>query len=174
MFKRRNSHSLITADASHDCLRAQKFKPMHFAFLTLLMAYFVRYGFMEILWLVFIQSRSGFSTKSAHWAKNSQFNQLATRISWVTGEFPAQMVSNAENVSIWWRHHVSSRTLDQIDTFSEENMMYDYQFYQWRNGNFRSLDQRPRRRVYPIFRGLQRQAISILDAHSRFVFLDQF
>ena len=24
----------------------------------------------------------------------------------VTGEFPAQRVSNAENVSIWWRHHV--------------------------------------------------------------------
>ena len=24
------------------------------------------------------------------------------------GEFPAQMASNAENVSIWWRHHVSS------------------------------------------------------------------
>ena len=24
-----------------------------------------------------------------------------------TGEFPAQMVSNTENVSIWWRHHVS-------------------------------------------------------------------
>ena len=23
------------------------------------------------------------------------------------GEFPAQMVSNAENVSIWWRHHVA-------------------------------------------------------------------
>ena len=23
-----------------------------------------------------------------------------------TGEFPAQMVSNAENVFIWWRHHV--------------------------------------------------------------------
>ena len=22
------------------------------------------------------------------------------------GEFPAQMASNAENVSIWWRHHV--------------------------------------------------------------------
>ena len=22
-----------------------------------------------------------------------------------TGEFPAQMVSNTENVSIWWRHH---------------------------------------------------------------------
>ena len=23
----------------------------------------------------------------------------------VTGEFPAEMASNAENVSIWWRHH---------------------------------------------------------------------
>ena len=22
-----------------------------------------------------------------------------------TGEFPAQIASNAENVSIWWRHH---------------------------------------------------------------------
>ena len=25
-----------------------------------------------------------------------------------TGEFPAQMASYAENVSIWWRHHVKS------------------------------------------------------------------
>ena len=24
---------------------------------------------------------------------------------WQTGEFPAQMASNAEKVSIWWRHH---------------------------------------------------------------------
>ena len=23
------------------------------------------------------------------------------------GEFPAQMASNAENISIWWRHHVT-------------------------------------------------------------------
>ena len=23
----------------------------------------------------------------------------------VTSEFPAQMASNAENISIWWRHH---------------------------------------------------------------------
>ena len=27
-----------------------------------------------------------------------------------TGEFPAQMASNAEKVSIWWRHHASSKT----------------------------------------------------------------
>ena len=25
-----------------------------------------------------------------------------------TSEFPAQMASNAENVSIWWRHHVAA------------------------------------------------------------------
>ena len=25
----------------------------------------------------------------------------------VTGEFPAQMASNVENISIWWRHHES-------------------------------------------------------------------
>ena len=24
----------------------------------------------------------------------------------VTGEFPAQKASNAENISIWWRHHI--------------------------------------------------------------------
>ena len=31
----------------------------------------------------------------------------------VTGEFPAQMASNAENVSIWWRHH--AKRLHQLD-----------------------------------------------------------
>ena len=31
---------------------------------------------------------------------------LRERNSPVTGEFPAQRASNAENVSIWWRHHV--------------------------------------------------------------------
>ena len=34
---------------------------------------------------------------AGHWAGNSP----------VTGEFPTQRASNAENVSIWWRHHVS-------------------------------------------------------------------
>ena len=28
-----------------------------------------------------------------------------------TGEFPAQMASNAENVSMWWRHHASAAFL---------------------------------------------------------------
>ena len=30
---------------------------------------------------------------------------LCARNSPVTGEFPAQMASNVENVFIWWRHH---------------------------------------------------------------------
>ena len=31
-----------------------------------------------------------------------------------TGEFPGQMASNAENVSIWWRHHDLSAALNNI------------------------------------------------------------
>ena len=31
--------------------------------------------------------------------------QSSASLAFVTGEFPAQMASNAENVSIWWRHH---------------------------------------------------------------------
>ena len=31
-----------------------------------------------------------------------------------TGEFPIQMASHAENVSIWWRHHFPSRTYGQL------------------------------------------------------------
>ena len=37
---------------------------------------------------------------------------LCAGISPGTGEFPAQMASNAENVSIWWRYHVSGNSLD--------------------------------------------------------------
>ena len=32
----------------------------------------------------------------------------------VTGEFPAQMTSNAENASIWWRHHGNGTKYGQI------------------------------------------------------------
>ena len=32
----------------------------------------------------------------------------------VTGEFPAQRASNAENVSIWWRHHMVSAKCTQV------------------------------------------------------------
>ena len=33
-----------------------------------------------------------------------------------TGEFPAQRASNAENVSIWWRHHVSHEHRNNISS----------------------------------------------------------
>ena len=36
-----------------------------------------------------------------------------------TGEFPAQMASNAENVSIWWRHHESVVLWDVVDRFKD-------------------------------------------------------
>ena len=42
----------------------------------------------------------------------------------VTGEFPAQKASNAENVSIWWRHHEldqSSRDSTATDFPSQSN-----------------------------------------------------
>ena len=35
---------------------------------------------------------------------------LCAMNSQVTGEFPAQIASNAENVSIWWRHHAQNIT----------------------------------------------------------------
>ena len=43
-----------------------------------------------------------------------------------TGEFPAQMASNAENVSVWWRHHGiaaqwCNMALEIWVTFSSDN-----------------------------------------------------
>ena len=49
----------------------------------------------------------------------------------VTGEFPAQMARNMENVSIWWRHHVifilrfcSSRFAKQCDNLLHSSLCY--------------------------------------------------
>ena len=44
------------------------------------------------------------------WKKTSKLRVtgLCEGNSPVTGEFPTQMASNAENVSIWWRHHIST------------------------------------------------------------------
>ena len=43
-----------------------------------------------------------------------------------TGEFPAQMASNAENVSIWWRHHVDMVALDIGGEPCRERTMASY------------------------------------------------
>ena len=41
----------------------------------------------------------------------------------VTGEFPAQMVSNAENVSIWWRHHGLLSVCNQAITWTNVQLL---------------------------------------------------
>ena len=41
----------------------------------------------------------------------------------VTGEFPAQMASNAEIVSIWWRHH-GSMNYDLINISNVHGIPY--------------------------------------------------
>ena len=50
-----------------------------------------------------------------------------------TGEFPAQMASNAENVSIWWRHHVKlwvvSHRILRLEWSESEAEMSSF----WRN-----------------------------------------
>ena len=40
----------------------------------------------------------------------------------VTGDVPAQRASNAENVSIWWRHH----EFEIITLYKEENFSICY------------------------------------------------
>ena len=41
---------------------------------------------------------------------------LCARNSPVTGEFPAQRASDAENVSIWWRHHAVNHLCSKLCT----------------------------------------------------------
>ena len=38
-------------------------------------------------------------------------HQSSSSLAFVTGEFPAQWASNAENDSIWWRHYDRERRL---------------------------------------------------------------
>ena len=44
-----------------------------------------------------------------------------------TGEFPAQMASNAENVSIWWRHHAFWNSESRFRIW----MSNSFQNYSW-------------------------------------------
>ena len=41
-------------------------------------------------------------------------HQSSVSLTFVTGEFPAQMASDAENVSIWWRHAIWKWCLQKI------------------------------------------------------------
>ena len=43
----------------------------------------------------------------------------------VTGEFPAQMASNMENVSIWWRHHENMKTIQHSMKKNQKKKHHD-------------------------------------------------
>ena len=59
----------------------------------------------------------------------------------VTGEFPAQRASNTENVSIWWRHHITRVLLIWWYNLARHSMMenmiawyfkqFKYTFSEW-------------------------------------------
>ena len=51
-----------------------------------------------------------------------------------TGEFPAQMASNAENISIWWRHHVWI-IVDNSWAINIDMMIITMIVYQMKNKN---------------------------------------
>ena len=55
---------------------------------------------------------------------------LCARNSPGTGEFPAQMASNAENVSIWWRHHGLSLIPAWVRTSIAQGGMKPYIHFQ--------------------------------------------
>ena len=40
------------------------------------------------------------------------------------GEFPAQLASNAENVSIWWRHHDNAANIELPDIVPGYALLY--------------------------------------------------
>ena len=46
-----------------------------------------------------------YSRRRSNKTSNLRATGLCAGNSPVAGEFPAQMTKNAENVSIWWRHH---------------------------------------------------------------------
>ena len=64
------------------------------------------------------------------WKKTSKLRVtgLCERNSPVTGEFPAQRVSNAENVSIWWRNHDILFRLTSL-SLSKQSVVSLYRLY---------------------------------------------
>ena len=54
-----------------------------------------------------------------------------------TGEFPTQMASNAENISIWWRHHAILRMIPKIFTYFQDQCHHEGFFTNWHFQAFR-------------------------------------
>ena len=63
---------------------------------------------------------------------NIRVTGLCARNLPVTGEFPAQMDSDAENISLWWRHHVAnSENTYQWYALSNEQVPEVTRHYAW-------------------------------------------
>ena len=58
----------------------------------------------------------------------------------VTGEFPARRASKAENVSIWWRHHVCSNSNTVILCTDLEYALIRYAIIMWLHSYCPSAD----------------------------------
>ena len=73
---------------------------------------------MRLFCMFFICSSFVYSTVySRRWSKKTSKRRVTGFCegnSSVTGEFPTQRASNAENVSIWWRHHDMSMGMDTL------------------------------------------------------------
>ena len=73
------------------------------------------------------KSKEYFSTKTHDYAISTSYAMKYPKLSFFlnygtlcgeftgTSEFPVQMASNAENASIWLRHHVIHRDWDKLD-----------------------------------------------------------
>ena len=72
--------------------------------------------------------------------KTSKFRvtDLCAGNSPVTGEFPAQMASNAENFSIWWRHHAARKTTWFLPVWWSINIISTHNFSKFRPAENRS------------------------------------
>ena len=95
----------------------------------------------------------------------------------VTGELSTQMSSNAENISIWWRHHkemilpvIHTRYQPHSDWFNiDQNGSVMSMFHHWRSDGFGDmcavwmLKLRPNSRSIP--------TINIMRSHSRLIFM---
>ena len=53
-----------------------------------------------------------------------------------TGEFPAEMASNEENISIWWRHHGSSKRRNGCQGDISQSLWNLASFYIFRTQTF--------------------------------------
>ena len=74
-----------------------------------------------------IVSSTVYSRRRSKKTSKLRVTGLCERNSSVTGEFPAQRASNAENVSIWWRHHEQVTVLTSKYTVME--MSFSRNFY---------------------------------------------